>query len=163
MSNSITIQGLVFPHEPTYAAGHVCTEAEAQALNAVHAENLRNNFSRRIIKACEEHSVANATALPSEAKSGLAAEFDAYAKAYRIGLRTPQKIDPIGVLAHKLAREAVLKKLRSLDIDPKSLPQDKVEANVASALAHNAWFKEEAERRVSALREVAAQLVQIEV
>lgn len=49
-TREITIQGLTFPVLQPYAEGHVCTEAEAKALNQVRAENIRNNMAVKIKK-----------------------------------------------------------------------------------------------------------------
>ena len=88
---TITIAGKPFTVAPRYAAGHVLTENEAQALNQTYFENLRNNFA-------------------TKAKEGGSQEdFDAYASSYQFGVRTGggSRLDPVRAEAMSLARDQV--------------------------------------------------------
>jgi len=83
-----------------YAAGHVCTEGEANALNQTLAENCRNNLS-------------------GKAKDGKLsqADVDAYVASYQFGAKGGFTANPIESMALTIARKKVNKKdLRASEV-----------------------------------------------
>ena len=73
----ITIQGETFSCPVPFAEGHVCTLHEANALNQLTKENVRNNFAPRV-KAGKENSTDPAQ---------IASDFEAYVVGYEFGER----------------------------------------------------------------------------
>ena len=78
---TITIQKQLFNVPNRYAAGHVLTEGEANALNQTYHENLRNNFAGRV-KEGGDHAT-------------LQTELDAYAASYQFGERRGVSADAV--------------------------------------------------------------------
>jgi hypothetical protein len=97
-TQSITISGLRFNVQSFYSAGHVCTKAEARALNQKRLESIRNKLA----------VTAKDGALSQET-------VDAYAASYVFGERTARRRanDPIQAEALELARRLVRKKGQS--------------------------------------------------
>ena len=96
----ITIGGERFVMPMPYAAGHVCTEGEANALNQTLAENCRNNPS-------------------GKAKDGKLsqADVDAYVASYQFGAKGGFTANPIESMALTIARKKVNKKdLRASEV-----------------------------------------------
>jgi hypothetical protein len=89
----ITIGGDQYLVPSPYAAGHVCTEGEANALNQTMQENVRNN-------------------LTGKAKDGKLTQemVDQYVANYAFGNRTGFTADPIASMALAIARKKVNKK-----------------------------------------------------
>jgi hypothetical protein len=86
-TQSVTILGLRFNVQSPYSAGHVCTKAEAGALNQKRLESIRNN-------------------LAAAAKDGALTQADvnAYASLYVFGERTARRTnDPVEAEALELA------------------------------------------------------------
>lgn len=147
---TITIQKLEFtgPAAP-YSEGHVLSATEATALNQTWAENLRNNFSGKVKSLIEAGT-------PADQLSDLKAEFTKYAEAYSFAQRTSRApVDPVGNEAHKLAKTAVQAALRNKGIELKTFPVAQLDDLVGKLLAKNPAYREEAERRISAQRSAA--------
>jgi hypothetical protein len=90
----ITIGGERFVMPMPYAAGHVCTDGEANALNQTLAENCRNNLS-------------------GKAKGGelSQAEVDAYVASYQFGSKGGGfTANPVDAMALAIARKKINKK-----------------------------------------------------
>jgi len=114
MTTTITIAGRQFTATPIYAAGHTLTENEANALNQVRFENLRNNFAPR-------------------AKEGASQEdFDAYAASYQFGVRTGggSRLDPVQAEAMSLAKDQIKSAIKAAG---KNLSDYKAAAITAAA------------------------------
>lgn len=100
----ITVMGVSFTAPAPYTEGHVCSGREAHVLNVELAENLRNNFSKRV-KAVKE---ANPQGIPAPQLTALRKEFETYALQYRFGEgRVSRGGDPIQHQALIIARGAV--------------------------------------------------------
>lgn len=152
---SLTIQGIDFPFKPRYTTGHVLTENEASVLNQTLAENLRNNFAKRVATAKE----AEGEDLSEDTLERLGTEFAEYADKYQFGKRqaaAPRTTDPIAREAHKIAKAKITEALRARDIDIKSLPEGKMEEFIKSVLEKKPEIREEAKRRVEAAKSIAA-------
>lgn len=147
-----TIQGQIFSLAPRYAAGHVVSLVEANTLNQVLIENLRNNFASSI-KTAKDAAEKAGTEVDVEA---LRTKFAEYASAYVFqGVRRAAPVDPIGKEEHKLAKEAVLALLRKKGHDPKTVSTDKMDELVAAIKERRPEIREEAERRVAARQSAA--------
>lgn len=110
MTKSIGILGHVIEVSEPYAEGHVITAAEAKALNQVRAENIANNFRKRIKDANDKVEGAD----PIEKVLADLAEYD---KIYNFSMtRTasagPRKSrDPLAVEVRRLAKAMLVKML----------------------------------------------------
>ncbi len=96
----ITIGGDKYLVPSPYAAGHVCTEGEANALNQVLSENLRNNLS-------------------GKAKNGKLTQedVDAYLASYQFGSKGGFVSNPVESMALQIARRKVKAKgMKASDI-----------------------------------------------
>lgn len=67
-----------------FTEGHTCTANEAQALNQLLIENVRNNFAQQMKRAGEKGE-----AIPGQA------ELDAYVSEYQFGIRRSFTSDPV--------------------------------------------------------------------
>lgn len=148
--SEITIQGATFNSPEPYSAGHTLTENEANALNQLLAENLRNNFAGTVKAALEkvEGKVADLDLIE------LQSQFDAYAKEYefgarRTGTRVPK--DPIAHEAWKIATKIVNKALKKQNLDKAQLEEGKFESFVES-LSKRADIVAAAKQAVEALQ-----------
>lgn len=108
-TQEITIQGHTFVAPAPYAEGHQLNEAEAKTLNQVLGENLRNNFATKVKSAMEAEG-----GMSEEKLAELREAFAAYAEEYEFqGKRQArQPADPVAKEAQKMAREAILQKLK---------------------------------------------------
>lgn len=102
-----TMQGHRFTAPLVFNEGHVCSAAEAHALNQILIENTRNNFAGRFkaVEAKEEGAT-----VPTQE------EFDAYVSEYEFGARrtstgTRTIVDPVEREAFDMALRAVKAKL----------------------------------------------------
>lgn len=112
-TKTITIQGLNFDVTAPYGEGHQITEAEAKALNQVRAENIRNNFAKRIKDAKEKHG----DELPQEVVQELTAAVAEYDASYEFTLANTgngaaRVTDPVEREALSLARGAIRAKAK---------------------------------------------------
>ena len=150
---TITIQGMSFAVPTPYAEGHQLSAAEASTLNQVLSENLRNNFAGTVKKAAEAAST-NGHALDEAA---LQAQFAEYAASYEFHGRRAggAKVDPVTRTAQSLAKGAIMAALKKNKIDPKTLPEGKMDELVAGLLAKDSQFMDEAKRRVDASKSLA--------
>ena len=142
MTTSITIAGKQFSVAPRFAAGHTLSENEANALNQVLFENLRNNFANKA------------------KEGGTQEDFDAYAASYQFGVRTGggARLDPVQAEAMSLAKDQVKLAIRGAG---KNLSDFKAAAITAAAeklLASpkGAEIKELAKKRVEEARQSGA-------
>lgn len=162
-----TVQGLTFNMPQPYKAGsHELTEGEASQLNQVLAENLRNNFAAKVRAKIEAYKTANK--LPEDQDVGsdvldkdeLDTEFAEYATKYEFGVRqagtgvrTPT--DPVGKEAYKIAWERIKAALTKKNIKLDSVSKEKRAELVDQTLAKYPAIREEAERRVNAVADIA--------
>jgi hypothetical protein len=152
----IIIQGLTFHAPQPYAQGHVLTANEATALNALLAENLRNNFTRRV------KARANGRDLAPEdgAAYRLRSEFATYAAQYRLGTGTTPPRDPVAREATRLATSLVREWLNRRNVQRGELAEGEFDSHVARIAALPAT-QAEARRRVEASRRELASALDI--
>jgi hypothetical protein len=106
MNKEISIAGHKFQISAPYQAGHVVTEAEAKVLVQTRAENIGNNFRKRVKEAGDNHETLKALAAEI-------AKYDAeYAFTSANAVRTP--VDPVEAEAMRIAREYVSAKIKAL-------------------------------------------------
>jgi hypothetical protein len=152
----LTIHGLPLAFPARYRAGHVLTEVEAGALNSNLCDNLRNNFTAKVKAALEAEKAPDATGLSEFAKDKLRAEFATYVQGYEFGIaKTGTTVDPVERESRKIAKEAILAKLRKNGIPIESKPEGWLDAAIESLLTTNSAIRAEAARRIEAARSVA--------
>ena len=139
------INDIKFEIAQPYAAGHVCSEAEAKALNQVRSENIGNNMRAAVKKALEDGK--------TEAEIvAIVAEYDGKYEFNLASVRAAgaAKLDPIEKEARKLARELIVadlaKKGRKISQVPDGLTKEewdeKVETKIDEVAAHEAVIAE---------------------
>lgn len=153
-TRTITIQGLDFEASTPYAEGHVCTEAEAKALNQTRLENLRNNFASKIKAAKGE-----ADEVPADALESLRAEFAEYDAGYIFTLASvgggKRETDPVQAEAKKMARALITAQLREKGRKVKDVDKEALD-NAIATLADREDIQKAAKKAV-ADRQKAAQ------
>jgi hypothetical protein len=179
---TITIQGYEFEAPAPYTEGHQLTNAEAAALNQLLAENLRNNFRTTVqdakdkaLKAAKDHgSYAEGEEVPLsddnllELQIAFTKKAEDYEFAGRRGTRAP--VDPIEREAYKIAKAWVLAALKKnknaagepAPMDPKSLPEGKLDQYINGLLTKRPDIREEAKRRVSASQSIASEALNVD-
>jgi hypothetical protein len=147
----IKAQGHIVSVPEPFAEGHSVSVAEANVLNQVFAENLRNNIATKIKAAAEAGEP-----LSDEQVQEL---FTEYATQYEFGIRSvAEPVDPVEKEARSLARTAVNAALRKQNIKVSDLEDGKHDELIDAALDKHPHFREEAERRVAATQESAADI-----
>lgn len=102
-TKTVRIQGEEFEVSQPYAEGRTITAAEAKALNQVRAENIGNNFRKRIKDSLEGAEGADSL-------DTIRTDLAAYDGSYEFTLATASgaaKLDPVEREAKKIARNAI--------------------------------------------------------
>lgn len=140
-TKTITVQGIKLDVPQPYDEGHPLTDAEAQALNQVLAENLRNNFATRIRAAKDEAEKAGNTYSPDADE--LQKEMNTYVTEYEFGAKrggggsSTAHLDPVEKEMHNLAKQAIKTAIQAKGIRIKDVPKDKMDELVDSYQAQN--------------------------
>lgn len=143
MNREITIAGEVFVVNTPYAAGHVVTEAEANALNQVRCEAIRNNTAKAVKEAIEAGDKAKA--------AQHVADYDAaYEFSIRSGGGATKVVDPTEREALKVAKEVLKAKLAELGKKSSDYSKEFLADKVAEIAAGNEAVRKEAAKRVKA-------------
>ena len=106
-SMQVRIHEYLFDLPDPYQEGHQLSLAEAQALNKLRAENIRNNMAKVIDEA--RAKLEPGQLLPSDEFAALRAQIDLYASNYQFQLRHVARRNPdlLAEQTHTLAREIV--------------------------------------------------------
>lgn len=153
-----TINGLEFEISQPYAEGHVCTEAEARALNQTRSENIGNNTRAKIKEMLEAGTAAAEIA-------AYVAEVDAAYEFTLANVAASRKLDPVEREAQKIARELIKGHLaesgRKLTVPPEGVTEedwkDKIAGEVERLAATDEILKV-AKKNVDAKKKQADQL-----
>lgn len=126
------IAGQAFEITAPYAEGHVCTAAEAKALNQTRAENIGNNL-RDSVKEALAKAETDANALTELA--ALVQKYDAeYTFALGGGGVSKRTLDPVEREARSIANDIIkadlAKKGRKVSQVPEGLSKDEWEAKL---------------------------------
>lgn len=162
----LTIQGHEFDFGAArYAEGHAVNANEANALNQVRLENIRNNTAAKIKKAAAEANVEpgavdldKTTVADGDETISLREAIKRYADAYEFGVRAvarAEPIDPIDREAEKIAKEAVRSVLTAKKVKVKDLPEGAFDSAV-EAYASRDEVRAEAKRRVNQRAKIGA-------
>jgi hypothetical protein len=150
----LTIAGKTFQVEPKYEAGHSLSENEANALNQLRYENLRNNFAGKV-KAGAEAGIDDDT---------LQSQLADYANSYEFGARAVRSAviaDPVLNEAIKIVKEKLMAAAKAKGYKPAEVREElaeKAESFIASRdtneKAQRIW--ELAQERVSQKASIAS-------
>lgn len=143
MNREITIAGEVFTVAVPYAAGHVITEAEANALNQSRCEAVRNNTAKAVKEALEAGDKNKA--------AEIVAAYDAeYVFSIRSGGGATKVIDPIEREALKVAKEVLKAKLAELSKKASDYDKNFLAQKIEEIATTNEAVRKEAAKRVKA-------------
>lgn len=139
----IRISRYQFEVSDPYSAGMAINLAEAQALNALRAENIRNNLMDRVRAARD--SAGPDVVLSIQVLEELQAQFTAYDQEYSFGLRRANR--RLGLIETELQLVAKLFVLSQARGSGRVLEEDELQDAIAAAmqLPH---LREEARKRV---------------
>ena len=157
----ISIQGITFTYTTPYVEGSVLTAGEANQLNTVRGENMRNNFATKIKTALAElrKSTGDETSeLSEEAIAAFRAEFAKYDAEYVFsGKRTSRgPVDPVMAKAKKMVRETIESALRAKGYKPADLVEGKMDELIAKYLDSHPEVVDEARAQIAKVKEAAA-------
>lgn len=150
-----TIAGLEFTISQPYDEGHVCTAAEAKALNQTRSENIGNNMRKAVEAALEAQDKGDKSLI-----NAIHAEVAKYDSEYAFTLANvgaSRRLDPVEREARSIAREALKAHLsktgRKIGVVPDGETEEtwgeKVEANIDAIAAREDVVKE-AKKRIAA-------------
>lgn len=149
-TQQITIQDWLATIPAPYATGHTLNENEAGAFNQLFAENVRNNFAKKV-KDAREKAEKDGAQVDFEA---LQAELNDYSASYEFGARkgggggdSTLPKDPVQRAAHILARDKIRAHAKAKG---KKLTPEQVATLVPQLLEKNPSIMEEAKRQVEA-------------
>lgn len=160
-TGEIQIQGHTFTYSTPYVAG-ACTlsEGEANQLNSVRGENLRNNFASKVKDAKAEAVKARGEGaeLTEEEIAGLVSEFASYDSQYQFAGKRISRgpADPVKAKARKMARETIEGALRAKNIKPSELADGKMDELIDKYLDAHPEVTEEARAQVEKIKAEAS-------
>lgn len=139
-SRDITISGQTFAVTVPFEEGHVCTVAEAKALNQTRCENIRNNMAKRVKEKHDDEG--NVTEADMTALTEAVTEYD---KEYVFTLAnvggSRQALDPVEKEARKIARELIADALKSNDRKISEIDKEKLAEAIAAKAAQEPVIK----------------------
>lgn len=148
-TKEITIAGALFTVTQPYAAGHVITEAEANALNQTRSENIRNNCAKAIKEGKFPEGLDAA---------GYVAQYDAnYVFNLASAGGAVRVTDPLEKEARRIAREELTARIKQKGGKVKDVDKDAFESKVAEWAA-NPKVIDMAKKNLKARKELALSL-----
>lgn len=134
----ITVKNKIYSIPTPFAEGHVCTQNEANALNQLLAENVRNNIAGKL---------KNGTEVSQE-------DFDAYVASYDFGVRAVSTKDPVEKIMRELVEAKINQQLASKGLSKKSMETEKYNEAVEKAIEANREVLQARAREILALRAI---------
>lgn len=155
-----TINGIEFEISMPYEEGHVCTSAEAKALNQTRSENIGNNTRAKIKEMLEAGKSEDEI---KEYVAGIDAEY-----IFTLArVSASRKLDPVEREAAKIARELLKDHLattgRKITVAPEGVTDEEWDDKVAEqieAIASNPEVLKAAKKNVEAKTKQAAALAE---
>lgn len=139
-------KGKSFTVPRRYEEGHTLSTEEANALNGLLTENIRNNFSKTLEKMISDGKT------DEEINAAFAAYAEGYAFAGRRSTRAP--VDPVQREAEKIATAKLDEALRKMGKSRKNLADGVFDKHVTE-LASKQEIQDEAKRRVETTKAIA--------
>lgn len=144
------ISGVTVELSNPYEEGHICTAAEAKALNQVRAENIGNN-NRATIKKMVEEAGGEVDSKLTKAIQKLISEYELSYEFTLAAAGGSTRLDPLTKEARKLAKNAIIGKLKKAGKTMKAY-EDEVGKDAVTAkimeLAENPTVLEVAEKNI---------------
>ena len=155
-SKDISIHDQTFTVRAPYQEGQSLSAIEAKVLNQTRAENVANNFRKRIKAALEGVALKEGAEIETfdAVKAAMAAYDETYTFAMPSSGSTKEPLDPVEREALRIARDTIKKALADGGRKLKDIEEDKLEAAIL-ALSEREDVVKEAKRRVSASKKVA--------
>lgn len=160
-TQQITIQDWLATIPAPFDEGHTLTGNQASAMNQLYAENVRNNFAKKVKDAREEAKKAG-TEVDFNA---LQAALDTYAASYEFGTRkgggggdASLPKEPILRAAHIIARNLIRDKAKQKG---KKLSAEQVASLVPKLLEKNPGIMDEARRQVEAQNSITIEELEL--
>lgn len=149
----ITGKGYTIKVPKPYSEGHELRENEAEAMNQVYAENIRNNITTRI-----KRMIDNGDTVDQETVDQMVQE---YVQTYDFGTRASAgpRLSAEEKKARSLAKDAVKKKIRDAeDQDLKDFTNERLDELALEALEKNPHIRDKAKEILAAQQEVTSGL-----
>ena len=134
----ITVKNKIYSIPTPFAEGHVCTQNEANALNQLLAENVRNNIAGKL---------KNGSDISQE-------DFDAYVASYDFGVRAVVTKDPVEKIMRELVEAKINQQLAAKGLSKKSMETEKYNEAVEKAIEANREVLQARAREILALRAI---------
>lgn len=119
---NIIIKKIEYTIAQPFAEGHVCTANEANALNQLLSENVRNNFAPKI----EKSEVA-----PTQE------DLDNYVAGYQFGVRSVNSSDPVEKVMRQLVERKLIEALKARGKNKSSLSSEEFKNAIDAAVEKN--------------------------
>jgi hypothetical protein len=149
----LTIQGQVFLVPAPFEEGHVLRKNEADQLNQVYKENIRNNFASTVAEAIKKAKDEGVELNKAELQS----ELDAYVKRYDFGVRRGgvRISDPVLRRALDMAEELVVGRLKAKGVKLKDVPSEEKTRLINETLERFPQIKELAKQQLEQLKSLS--------
>lgn len=119
---NIIIKKVEYTIAQPFAEGHVCTANEANALNQLLSENVRNNFAPKV----EKSEVA-----PTQE------DLDNYVAGYQFGVRSVSSSDPVEKVMRQLVGRKLIEALKARGKNKSSLSSEEFKNAIDAAVEKN--------------------------
>lgn len=119
---NIIIKKVEYTIAQPFAEGHVCTANEANALNQLLSENVRNNFAPKV----EKSEVA-----PTQE------DLDNYVASYQFGVRSVSSSDPVEKVMRQLVERKLIEALKARNKNKSSLSSEEFKNAIDAAVEKN--------------------------
>lgn len=119
---NIIIKKVEYTIAQPFAEGHVCTANEANALNQLLSENVRNNFAPKVKKS----EVA-----PTQE------DLDNYVAGYQFGVRSVSSSDPVEKVMRQLVERKLIEALKARGKNKSSLSSEEFKNAIDAAVEKN--------------------------
>ena len=160
-TKEITIHDETFTVSAPYAEGQVITALEAKTLNQTRAENVANNFRKRVKAALEGLALKEGAEV--ESLDAVRAAFSVYDAAYTFSMPSAgrEPIDPLDREILRIAKESVKKAISEAGKKLKDYDEDRLEAAYAKASENELVIKEAKRRLAAAAKNVEGSLADL--
>lgn len=150
----IMIAGHMFKVADRYEEGHELTANEANALNQMRRENIRNNLAKKV----EEKKNGKEKVEDDAVLAALQTEIDDYAEDYEFGVRVGGGVtrDPVMREAMRIAREKVEENIRAKGRKLKDFEASAITGAARKLVETRPAILELAKQRVAEIQAVAA-------
>lgn len=159
-ARALVVQGVTLRVPAPYQGGHVMTQGEADAMNQLFAENLRNSFSKRIKTALDAN---DGKLLSPEALADFQVQMDTYASKYSFDntsrQRAPRVVDPVERKLLKMAEQAVVVMLNSKGYQKSQISKENFQSLVETVVKTHPGLREDAARAVELESHIAQNVI----